>query len=272
MSAREAILPCLLAEGGGTRTPPCVVFLHIPKTGGQTLNAILARQYEFARTVTIENPLGPVAPLREGTVRASPALVRGHIPFGIHEKLGIEPQYITMLRQPVDRVISMYRFIERYPKHPLHAQVHEQGMTLFDFVESGINRAEVDNGQTRQLAGSDVKDPDRDTLERAKNNLRSFLAVGLTERFDESVVLFRRRLHWKPPLYVSKNVASGGHRTGASGRTRELLEDHNHLDLELYRFAGTLFERQIKAAKWFTAEVAVFRCLNQLARAYKRFT
>ncbi len=40
-------------SGGGRNGPAAVIFVHIPKTAGRTLEAVLARQYRPAESVGI---------------------------------------------------------------------------------------------------------------------------------------------------------------------------------------------------------------------------
>jgi hypothetical protein len=245
-----------------------VVFLHIPRTGGQTLYAVLARQYPYSRTIAITGPLAPSIPLPEDANSIRPVLIRGHMPYGVHQQLEIEPLYITVLRNPIDRVISTYRFARRFPDHPLHRQLHESRMSLVDFVRSDISSHEVNNAQTRQLAGDVSGVPDRLTLDRAKANLRSFAAFGLTERFDETLVFFRRRLRWRIPVYVSKNVVGDpGH---VDSWTWNTIEERNVLDIELFGFASALFDEFVRTEPLFKAEVAAFRAVNAAAQGYRR--
>jgi hypothetical protein len=221
--------------------------------------------------VTIANPSEAWTSFRQTTAREVPSLIWGHIPFGIHEQLGVEPLYITILRHPIDRVISIYRYIKHNEDHPLHEAVHGSGLSLLDFIRSGIDLPEVSNGQTRQLAGELGDQLDEEALTRAKSNLVEFSALGLTERFDESLILFRRRLGWKMPFYISKNVAHSAARpVKRTDATWRLLEEHNRLDMELYEFATDLFDHRTKSERGFRAEVGAFRGLNRLARVYKR--
>jgi len=92
-----------------------VIFVHIPKTSGTTFNSILSYQYGYRRTVSVH--LGKVL---EGyrsieqemleTERGRIRLVRGHIPFGWHGLFDQPVTYITFRRDPIKRVISLYRY------------------------------------------------------------------------------------------------------------------------------------------------------------------
>jgi hypothetical protein len=53
-----------------------------------------------------------------------------------------------MLRNPVDRVASLYHYVKREPKHRHHELV--QSVSLIEYVVSGIN-PETSNGMTRRL-------------------------------------------------------------------------------------------------------------------------
>jgi hypothetical protein len=45
-------------------------------------------------------------------------------------------------------------------------------------------------------------------LDIAKRNLAShFAVIGITEEFDRSLILMKRRLAWRHPFYTSQNVS-----------------------------------------------------------------
>jgi hypothetical protein len=249
---------------------PLVIFLHVPKTGGMTFNLVLERNYPGLQTLitgasdrhALRVDLGAWPEERMRGLRC----VRGHLEYGVHERFPKPSRYITLLRDPVDRAVSHYRHVLSQPLHYLHERVADEGMTLADYARAGF--IEIENGQTRQLVpGAENRACTAADLVAAKRNLDSFLAVGLCERFDETVVLFAGLLGWKLPLYRRANVNSAP-RPGLDEVTRRAIEEANPLDLELYAHAQLLFERQVeRAGPGFAHRVAWFAALN---RSYQR--
>ena len=198
----------------------CVlIFLHIGKTAGSTLHRILEEQYSdtghFFTVGGLENKDGKKFSTLTRKERDKIGVIRGHLNFGVHELIEKPAVYITMLRDPVDRIISTYYYLKRDKGHYLHDICRSDGWTLEDFVF--YKPTEIMNGQTRVLAGvSDVYSffkmgresvplgkCDDEILETAKRNLKKFAVVGLMERFDKTMILLKRSLGWEtPPLYI----------------------------------------------------------------------
>jgi hypothetical protein len=245
-----------------------VIFIHIPKAAGQTVNSIVARQYPRDQILHVKGSVGEARVLN--SVAASRAkLVTGHVHFGVHREFHGASSYMTMLRDPVSRVLSLYRYIVSKPQHTLHSRVADIG--LMDFVAGSADAEEIENGQTRQIAGVTSGAPDAGTLALAKRNLKEhFVVVGLLERFDESVLLFKRRLRWKMPYYVPKNVAADIPPEEPSADAIEVIQRRNTLDADLYRYAADLFEEELlEEGPLFPIELSAFRLLNPVARIYK---
>lgn len=245
----------------------CLVFLHIPKTAGQTLRSSLALNFPKDRQINLDildKPLDKELEKIPLEARSSARLVWGHMPYGIHRHLPQACEYFTVLREPVARVVSVYKYILRATNHVLHDRVVGQGIPLEEYVESGVDESQTENSQTRQLSGRQFGPLDREALEEAKKNLEGFLVVGLTERFDETFVLLRRELRLRVPVYMTRNVSPP---FDVSRRALELIQTRNHLDLEVYRFAQDLFVQQVaRQGHSFGLEVAAYRAFRPISR------
>lgn len=258
--------------------PRPLLFLHIPKAAGSTLMEIVVRQYPggkgFRFTGSPENLAGFIG-LSEPE-RASYDVLHGHVAYGVHRHIPGDATSITMLRDPVERIISHYYFVLRKPDHYLHERVSRGGggggpMTLRQYVEQRTS-IELDNDQTRYFI--EQPDPrDRFTpitpelLEAAKANLeRRMVVVGLAERFDESLVLAQCAFGWLNVTYERKNVTEN--RPGQAAidpQTLDLIRDINRYDVALYEHAVTLFERQVSTlGDVFDERLRLFR--SQQAR------
>ena len=110
------------------------MFLHIPKTGGVTLRAALRHKYP-GRVITLHSPREPARvgelPVEE---RRAARVLTGHLPYGVDRYMPQECDYITMLREPVARVVSTYHHVLDHPQHWFHDEAVGNDMGLEDFV------------------------------------------------------------------------------------------------------------------------------------------
>jgi hypothetical protein len=249
-----------------------VVFLHVPRTGGTTLHRIIERQYPPEQLYSVglvagesSHKLAQLSPARRAQIR----MLRGHMGFGVHGHLPGPTTYVTLLRDPVERVVSYYYFILRTPTHYLFDCITSADHDLRTFVENETHIM-IDNAQTRIVSGVWVGPQfgacTRDMLETAKSNLRDrFAVVGLTERFDETLLLLKKELGWQHHSYTRHNV------TARRPEKRELSEAAldsilraNQLDVALYQYAKGLFEEQVRRrGPAFTRELNRYRRVNR---------
>lgn len=117
----------------------------------------------------------------------------GHVNFGLHRYFD-NYTYLTLFRDPVKRIVSLYSMALSDPRYYLHNIVITNRMKLKDFVSSGLS-PELNNGQTRMIAGAENVKFGECTdamLTLAKKNFDTFYPVfGITERYDESVLLLK---------------------------------------------------------------------------------
>jgi Sulfotransferase family len=224
-----------------------LIFLHIPKTAGTTLNRIIEWQYDPRRIFTVDPhriraTIGHFYALPEARRRRL-QVVRGHFPYGVHERLPQGGAYITVLRDPVTRLLSSYYFILRRPLHPLHRKLKQCRLGPEELIRL---TAQSQNLQCRFISGIGKTGVcDGRTLELAKENLRrSFRVVGLAERFHESLLLMVAAFGWKVPLYQNRKVAKV--RPAVDAKLAQIIREHNALDVELYEFGKELFEAGLR--------------------------
>jgi Sulfotransferase family len=242
----------------------CLVFMHIPKTAGTTLASSLKWNYPPHLTLHYDL-LGRMKDIEKIPTEelSSARLFIGHLPYGVHRYIPRPCEYVTVLREPVARVISAYKYIRRTAHHGLHDRVVGDHIGLEEFIETFWVDKRISR-QTRQLCELHNGPLNPEDLLLAKRNLESFLVVGLTERFEETFALVRRALRLRVPFYVTRNVGQPLH---ASERALELIREREQYDLELYEFARGLFAHQVaRAGSSLELEAAVFRALRPLSR------
>jgi len=195
--------------------------------------------------------------------------------FGLHEYLPQRSTYFTLLRDPVERVISDYYHVLRTPAHFLHSEVTTKNISLKEYVRRGMTWTW--NGQLRLLRGAlggslpatGSVSLSTDDLELAKENIRNhFMVIGFSERFDDSLLLFKRVFGWRirnilyRTLNVGRNLPPKGEITND---TLKLIESYNELDIQLYVWVKQRFEEQIREqGPSFGRELQTFRFVNSI--------
>ena len=190
-------------------------------------------------------------------------MFKGHMLFGLHAILPQPATYITVLREPVDRVISSFYFMRNYKLHPLYWKFKLENWSLEDFVR----RSPRENVQCKIIAGAAYEKPcTAEICERAKENLvRYFSVVGLFERFEESLALMKLRFGWKLQRYLSFNVTRSRPRKADVPRsTLDLIAEKNAFDISLYNCAANILHTAVNT---HAAEISQITRELEAARA-----
>ncbi len=242
-----------------------LVFLHVPKTAGTSFTAVLDARFR-------EEEICPAYYWKE--LFAIPRerlqayrLVRGHFEYAVTELLR-DVRIITMLRDPVARTVSHYRYMATLAHHPLREVF--AGVPLPELLEDPEIGRQMVNPQVyyfgrdldlevlrRNLAPEgpeiypwDNRPGQRElSLERARERLATAAFVGLQERFDDSLLLLAETFGWNPPAESTRlNVTPGrSKKDGIPGEWLEAARARNDLDMALYTFATELFEARYRA-------------------------
>lgn len=231
------------------------VFYHMPKSGGTSIGGILRRNYAPEAIVecgpdthAFVAEMAAWPPERLAAIR----LLQGHFPFGLHKLLPRPARCFTLLRDPVERVISYYYHARRDPGHYLYQLIHDNDWSLAALLESRLALM-MNDGQVRLFSAVWGDAPfdgvDDGLLATAAENLRSCAVVGVTEQFDLTLLLLQRAFGWRDIGYTRDNV--GHNRLPAAALSPETLaavRRYNQRDLALYEIARELLARQARAA------------------------
>lgn len=263
---------------------PLYIVSHIPKTAGSTLRCNFELNFtgsawlpaDVPGTLEWDEVTGQKSPeelkayidgLLQRNFSSQTGCIFGHWAYhGIHEAIPtqwkgqLEARYLAFLREPIARVISMYRYNARTARTSSHQEIQENDWSLGEWFERSSNPRRR-NGQVRHLLLGSHPDimtrPElsREHLEIAKTRLKDFWFVGLTETFDEDSAYLYGRLQFKKFLPIeSVNVSEG--RFEADTAATEEVAKGNELDIELYEFARDLRESIVANA---SDKVAVTR-------------
>lgn len=227
------------------------VFIHIPKTGGVSVLQTLDRQVDKAGNLRCDSapaavPSELVETVRDREQRGLDTIVHGHLPYGIHHNLGAErARYFTLLRDPIDRVVSAFYFLSAVPPESL-SEVERVLITmgLEAAVASGTSH-NFDNQMVRQLCGTSTHTPigtcTAADAELALHNLATGIeVVGDLARIEGFYAQLRAQFGWDVPNDGGPRAHVTPSRPGLEDlepRTLAVISEFNRFDIWLYEQA-----------------------------------
>lgn len=195
-----------------------IFLLHIPKTGGSYVFKQLAKH----------GPAHNVGPAESPTLSAPlPAcwVARAHCDMTLVRALPTGTQVITILRDPIQRIESLFDHAHFAPDHPLYAYAQD-GFEAF--IQAALPYRPCDNEMTRRLAGiyyTGAK-PSHHHVQVALENLEHCYAVGFQAMLTKLFKTLAERLG------IELTYAPAEHKRPLNYHTRLLAR--NALDVELY--------------------------------------
>ncbi|BDI31147.1 hypothetical protein CCAX7_31980 [Capsulimonas corticalis] len=259
-----------------TPSPPDIYFLHIPKTAGSSLAAMIRDAYPVQERLHVHQWNHIVRMDRDRIQQYR--CYTGHFGTSFYSLLDRNIATITLLRDPCERSISHLLHAERDWERKLRGVWWIAPRWMRRKFRDGWTKPHttsvMGNFQTRSL-GVDVdlnpflgKPSEKDygfllrdaqkgqtmeeILERAKRRLDTMAVVGTVERFSESLDLICDFLNIPAPETPPvENVAPGRsiqNRYRASGEFPPeyiaAIDAANEYDRQLYEYANQLMDRQ----------------------------
>jgi hypothetical protein len=223
------------------------IHLHMPKTAGTTLKVLAKKNYQPEQIINLYEPFRNHEEVMNRLKRLEldeTQWINCHLSFGIHEYLSRPAAYVTILRDPVERIISDYYFILNNPNHGMHKEVKK--MSLFEFQSQQIHT----NKQTKVIVGVPLeKTVDLEDIEQAKKNMEDYFCfVGITELFLESAFLMKQHLNWHKVKVIHRNVSKNRSNVSEISPTViDQIKENNKIDIALYQYAKKEVENKLAA-------------------------
>lgn len=181
--------------------------------------------------------------------------------------------YIAIIREPLQLFLSAaqyYRFVwtadylsklnnDTYIKDLIyHPELHES---------TDLNNSRTYNSMTKDFGFvmNSFEDVAKVTMEMFQDFLDEaaeiFKLVMIVERFDESLIILKRNLHWKfrDILYIKRNVGPMIEIGAVTEEDKAIFRKRQRFDYRLYEHFYNIFESKVKTADRLQEEVAAFK-------------
>ncbi len=248
---------------------PLIVYVHIEKCAGTTLNFIMGNNFPFflyPRPRNFTNSTNTIFQLKylRKALKLFPFVqgVSGHNirPFAEYEKAtNRDILQFTFLRDPIARYMSHLNY---------QRVVMNINWKLNEFLENSGMR----NFQTVKIAG-------KEDLNLAKKIIGKHMHfIGFTEYFDQSLLLLEREYGVNLNLYYKKrNILKNDTSkpilrfSELSSNEKEHILNNNKLDIELYNYYLEKFKYQFKLKFHTTLEDTSLKKLMKKRRIVIKF-
>jgi len=197
----------------------------------------------------------------------------GHFPFGLHEWLSRPCYYMAIVREPIDRISSLYLYSLQF-RETIHQTMNQTGMSLSDLFKKRMvadfyiefkpwiagdeslaaflrcESPELHNAMVRRFSGMsiDAGNPTKESLEIAKHNIEQYFSiVGIQERYQDTMQMVRDTFELNVTEYrVNKGPAKSNKVLKLNVGLKKRLKAMNKLDIELYQWLQKRFEAQLQ--------------------------
>jgi hypothetical protein len=237
-----------------------LAFVHLYKTAGTSINVFLVNRFPAGECWRMYPEQGET--YRDRLPSKAMGCYSGHLRYD--EMMSVVPRgtkVFTIVRDPIERALSAYYGCRRQTREvlarrsldyvplldlslPEFARTHKQLAIclLGSFQTNQFGRAE----ELGRCEDGSFVPPTRKDLARARENLARCL-VGTTERLGEFVGLLCKECGWPEPdrVPVENKNNQRPRDLELDKETRDFLEEHTALDVELHRFANELLQERL---------------------------
>jgi hypothetical protein len=223
--------------------PRKLVFDHLPKCAGTSLNAYLMSHYPRRKIFVIDGVHSHASVERFKRMserkRHGYDLVVGHYANALFNDVHPDCLKVTLLREPVDRLVSHYYYVSTREKHYLHQTLKARNISLEAYADPELS-TELSNWYTTHFSGMTLSEANRHPDEAVAKAIEvletKYDVVGIVEE----LYAFVARLRQKARLghdYGETRVNTTKNRPKVdtiSSQARQNITEANKLDIAVY--------------------------------------
>jgi hypothetical protein len=263
-------------------TDPVVIYHHIAKTGGTSLRKVVQANYRGKALLELYGPnrgyvdwyeryYSSLSPKRKASIQC----IAAHSAHYIIPVIDRPFRVFTLLRNPVDRVISLYYFTRILAKQgagkgsEMGIMLDTLGWNLADiYINAGLKGriapeqrpllAPFFNGQSRAILGPHLdatvmpfeqgEPAVMDVFQTTLNDvINRHYELGITESYETSVRYFARIFRWRRVFFQHKNQTKNRPKVeDIPIDVREMILSFNQMDATLHQKAERTLRLRIE--------------------------
>lgn len=216
-----------------------LVSLHIPKTAGTSFRNILKNEYGSSNVarLDIRKEIEVDGKVFSGShLKTKTKVIHGHFPYqSLIERFQISDDcpVITWLRDPAERVISNYFYLDKMLRKELQGKLRNINMlarmekTLLEYAGTEVNR----NRMSKFLTGISPEE---------------FYFIGIADFFEEDLEYLAKQLKWSNYSVLTQNIT--GHKEKVDEPVLQKIREFNSDDCDLYNRALEIRAKRIAPA------------------------
>ncbi len=224
--------------------PKKILFNHLPKCGGSSLNTYLGTQYPENKIFAIEgsDPRKSVDLFKtlSQEERYSYDLITGHNANELLDYVHPDCLKITVFRDPIHRIVSHYYYAKDTKDHYLHSKINELKLNLEQYATLNLSD-ELRNYYTTHFSGLTISDAEKNPEDSVTKALEFVLErynlMGVLDEFETFITKLKNQAQFKEE-YENQRVNVTKDRpsiNNISPSTIRKLEEVNFLDVAFYK-------------------------------------
>lgn len=217
---------------------PLIVFFHAQRTAGTTLKDIFKSEYGeekvyYQRTV---KDFKSWKDLKEQEL-SKYKVYGAHHNFSNTQTTTKRPHfYLSIIRDPIERAVSLYNYLKTRPEHKLHELAVNEDLATFYRKAIKISPDYVSNVQTLRICGQ------KDFKEAVKTIEDHFSLVAPFERIDEAISGLENFFKFDNKGLFKKRDTKTAACDSLDEDALEIIQEVNKVDIRLYEFVKEYFD------------------------------